>query len=133
MKCISIRQPWAWMILHAGKDVENRTWTHPYRGPLLIHASSTMLKREYEQACWWAANVAKCEVAIPAMNELETGGIIGMVDMTGITFDRSASRWFDGPCGLKFANARALPFVPMRARLSIFEVETNIVNKLKLK
>lgn len=24
MKALSLRQPWAWAILHAGKDVENR-------------------------------------------------------------------------------------------------------------
>lgn len=23
---LSIRQPWAWAILHAGKDIENRDW-----------------------------------------------------------------------------------------------------------
>ena len=26
MKALSIRPPWAWAILHAAKDVENRTW-----------------------------------------------------------------------------------------------------------
>ena len=26
MKALSIRQPWAWAILHAGKDIENRDW-----------------------------------------------------------------------------------------------------------
>ena len=25
MMYLSIRQPWAWMILHHGKDIENRT------------------------------------------------------------------------------------------------------------
>ena len=39
MKCLSILQPWAWAIIHGGKDVENRTWRTAYRGPLLIHAS----------------------------------------------------------------------------------------------
>lgn len=23
---LSVRQPWAWAIIHAGKDIENRTW-----------------------------------------------------------------------------------------------------------
>ena len=42
MKALSIRQPWAWAIIHAGKDVENRPWGTRYRGPLLIHASKTL-------------------------------------------------------------------------------------------
>lgn len=42
MKALSIRNPWAWAICHAGKRVENREWKYPptYRGPLLIHASA---------------------------------------------------------------------------------------------
>jgi hypothetical protein len=39
MKELSIRQPWAWLIIAGHKDVENRSWTTTYRGPLLIHAA----------------------------------------------------------------------------------------------
>lgn len=34
MKALSIRQPWAWLILHAGKDIENRVWQTRFRGEL---------------------------------------------------------------------------------------------------
>jgi len=37
VKCLSIRQPWAWLIIHGGKDVENRTWWTDYPG-LPCHA-----------------------------------------------------------------------------------------------
>ena len=37
MKAISIRQPWAWLIVHGYQDVENRTWSTKHRGPILIH------------------------------------------------------------------------------------------------
>ena len=37
-KCLTIRQPWAGLILIGTKDVENRTWGTDYHGPLLIHA-----------------------------------------------------------------------------------------------
>ena len=37
-RALSIRQPWAWLILNGYKDLENRTWRTDYRGPLLIHA-----------------------------------------------------------------------------------------------
>ena len=26
MKALTIKQPWAWAIIHAGKDIENRDW-----------------------------------------------------------------------------------------------------------
>lgn len=35
---LTLHRPWAELILVAGKDVENRTWSTDYRGPLLIHA-----------------------------------------------------------------------------------------------
>lgn len=40
MKALSIKEPWATLILHFGKDVENRTWRTGYTGPLVICASA---------------------------------------------------------------------------------------------
>lgn len=40
MKAITIRQPFAEMILRGRKRVENRTWRTHYRGPLIIHAQA---------------------------------------------------------------------------------------------
>lgn len=40
MRLLTVRQPWAWAIIHAGKDVENRqrNLAGSYRGPIAIHA-----------------------------------------------------------------------------------------------
>lgn len=49
MKAITIKQPWASLIVHGIKDIENRTWTCPkkYIGQrVLIHASKSKDKRE---------------------------------------------------------------------------------------
>lgn len=48
--CLSIRQPWAWAILHAGKDIENRDWATRFRGPFLVHAGKGCTRDEYEDA-----------------------------------------------------------------------------------
>src|SRR5664280_3664302 len=37
VRILSVQQPWAWAIVEGHKRVENRTWTTPYRGPVLIH------------------------------------------------------------------------------------------------
>jgi hypothetical protein len=34
VRWISIRSPWWWFILHAGKRIENRAWRTAYRGAL---------------------------------------------------------------------------------------------------
>jgi hypothetical protein len=46
-RVISIRQPWAYAILHLGKDVENRPMRTHYRGRIFIQAS---LKVEEDEA-----------------------------------------------------------------------------------
>ena len=38
MKALSIRQPWAWLIVAGYKDVENRTWATDFRGRIYVHA-----------------------------------------------------------------------------------------------
>lgn len=47
MKAISIRQPWAQLILSGKKKIDLRSWSTEYRGPLIVHASKTI----EEEAC----------------------------------------------------------------------------------
>jgi len=37
MLAISIRQPWAWLIVHGYKSIENRSWQSQPRGRIWIH------------------------------------------------------------------------------------------------
>lgn len=41
MRILTVRQPWAWAIVHGQKDVENRVRNiaGDYRGPVAIHAA----------------------------------------------------------------------------------------------
>ena len=54
MLAVSIRQPWAWAVIHAGKDVENRAEGASKRmrrgigQRVLIHASKTMFVEDYD-------------------------------------------------------------------------------------
>lgn len=40
MKALSIKQPWASLIAHGIKDIENRKWKTHFRGRIYIHASA---------------------------------------------------------------------------------------------
>lgn len=40
MKALSIKQPWASLIAHGIKNIENRTWRTNFRGKIYIHASA---------------------------------------------------------------------------------------------
>ncbi len=45
---LSIRQPWAWLIINGYKDIENRSWPTNYRGTFFIHASKTFDNTGYK-------------------------------------------------------------------------------------
>jgi activating signal cointegrator 1 len=47
MKAITLHEPWAWAVLHGWKEVETRSWSTNYRGPLAIHAGK---KRDVDGA-----------------------------------------------------------------------------------
>src|SRR5580693_6930652 len=38
MKALTVRNPWAWAIVHAGKRIENRSRRTHFRGRFYIHA-----------------------------------------------------------------------------------------------
>lgn len=122
MIALSIRQPWAWLILNAGKDIENRDWKTPYRGPCLIHASKSATKQDYQDAI----DFINCRldhpiIEVPPIDQFERGGIVGMVDIVGCT-DTSDSTWFVGDYGFVLRNPKPLPFTPYKGRLGFFNV-----------
>ena len=43
MKAITIKQPWAQLIVDGIKDIENRTWRTNFRGKVLIHTSAKII------------------------------------------------------------------------------------------
>ncbi|EMM1377110.1 ASCH domain-containing protein [Pseudomonas aeruginosa] len=119
MKALSIRQPWAWLVANGHKDIENRDWATSFRGRFLIHAAKSMTRDEYEEASDFAAYNG---VTIPAPHELERGGIVGEASIIGCV-DRCNSLWFFGRYGFELADAKPLPFQPMKGQLGFFEVE----------
>jgi len=122
VKALSIRQPWAWLILHAGKDVENRTWATHFRCRVLIHASKGMTRQEYDEACWFMGELDIDYSAMPLFGELERGGIVGEVEIVDCVTE-SDSPWFAGPHGFVLRNAKSLPFQPCKGALGFFNAE----------
>lgn len=43
MKALSIKQPWASLIVEGIKDIENRNWRTNYRGRIYVHASKVQV------------------------------------------------------------------------------------------
>lgn len=126
MKALSIRQPWAWLIVNGYKDIENRSWNTKYRGQVLIHAASGLTKHEYNAALEFCRTVhPNLPVNIPRYESIERGGIVGVATITG-TCESSSSPWFFGPVGFQLKDARPVPFYPLRGRLSFFDTNLSM-------
>lgn len=85
MKAISIKQPWASLIAHGIKDIENRTWPCPkkYIGQrVLIHASGSHGKKFKVNLTDEQIKVAFATIAEGCMlGNLPFGSIIGSVQI----------------------------------------------------
>lgn len=139
MKALSIRQPWAWLIIRPDitspaerdrafiegqmKPVENRTWPTNIRGRVLVHAAKGMTRSEYTDAVEFLREISG--PTLPAFEELERGGIVGSVEIIDCV-SRSASRYFFGPYGFVLRDAQPLPFLPLRGALGFFDVHDSI-------
>ncbi len=124
MLTLSIRQPWAWMIIHGGKNVENRDWPTNIRGRVLIHAAKTMSKDEWIDAWIFSrgTNAYHCSMKNKLTYEnIQRGGIIGSVEIYGCVTD-SPSCWFTGRYGFLLRDPKPLPFTPWRGQLGFFDV-----------
>jgi hypothetical protein len=112
LKALTLRQPFAWSVFNAGKDVENRTWPCKVRGTIAIHAAYNQPDGVYALSSAFIRSVLKklgkkC-LRIPPLAKLERGAIVGLVDIVDCV-DGSPSAWFEGPIGFVLANARLLP------------------------
>lgn len=119
---LSIRQPWAWLITHAGKDIENRDWRTTFRGPVLIHASRGMTRDEFDAAAIFCSGLDH-EIPFPLFDQLkksECGGIVGQAEIVDCV-TQSGSPWFCGHYGFVLKNAKPLPFQPCKGALGFFK------------
>ncbi|MDY6960283.1 MAG: ASCH domain-containing protein [Pseudomonadota bacterium] len=124
MMALSVRQPWAWAIIYARKDIENRNWPTRFRGRFLVHASKGMTRDEYEDCLDTMCAISRAApfpkgLTLPTFDELERGGIVGSVDLVDCVSDHS-SPWFFGTYGFVLRNPEPLPFRPVRGALGFF-------------
>jgi hypothetical protein len=135
IKCLSVKQPWASLIVHGIKTIENRRWPCKHRGPLLIHAGKTQDENAYNDQMRIACDNNRTE-RIEILSQRLLGGFVGVCVMTdcvsqGKEYD-GIDNWFAGPYGFVLDNAR--PFkdiIRWRGQLSMFNVRLRDVPGLE--
>ena len=119
MKALSIRQPFAWLISHGFKDVENRSVNTKLRGAFLVHASKT--KYPLAEMDRIRQDILRhFHITLPL--DFDRGGIVGSAEIHGVTRNAD-SAWFSGPVGYQLRHARPLKFFPCNGRLGFFDVD----------
>lgn len=118
MYALSIQQPWAWAILHAGKDVENRTWWPKrlfWNRDILIHAGKKVDREGWDDV------EDICGVRPP--DDLATGALLGIVRFSEpALFRKVDSKWAGGPICFQLSNPRSFDEpIQCRGRLGFWE------------
>jgi len=120
MKALSIKQPWAWLIVNGHKDIENRTWPTDFRGRIYVHAGQ---RWDYQGQLWLSHHHPMVRDFELRKDTVPCGGLVGEVDIIGCV-SGGLSPWFEGPYGFVLANPVAYETpIPCKGKLGFFEPE----------
>jgi hypothetical protein len=122
-KCLSLRQPYAELVVSGRKTIELRKWNTTFRGEFLIHASKAINK----EAC------KSCNIDIPS---LITGAIVGSAVLYDVKLYQSKEEFIadqskhfavatysDRKYGFLLADAKRFDKpIPMKGKLGFFNV-----------
>jgi ASCH domain len=115
-RALTVRQPWAWLIVNGYKDVENRSWATRQRGDILIHAG--MSKTDLNES---VLKALRSRFSIHFPNTFLHGGVIGVVEILDCKKGTS-SRWHQcGLIGWVLAEPRRLPYRKCKGALSLYK------------
>lgn len=124
MKALSIKQPWAWLIVNGYKDIENRSYPLGSKEPtqrIYIHASKNL-----DESGWdFIKNILTTEHWAKFCNQhargFRVGAIVGEVTFTGRIVNGHSSPWFVGPYGLVLNDPIAYEIpIPCKGQLGFF-------------
>ena len=124
MKTLSICQPWASLIVHGIKDVENRTWKTNYRGSVLIHAGKSRCRTSIFETLNREQYIRfRDKIGFSGLDFLEPkGAIIGSIQIVDCVRNHP-SVWAEKDCW-NWVLANPMLFeepIPCRGRLSFWE------------
>lgn len=129
MKAITLKPHWAWAILHAKKDVENRIWRTSFRGRILIHSAKSVTDKEFGDAAAFIFD--RFNIQVPEPDTLPRGAIVGAVNIVDCV-EGSTSEWFTGPYGFVLREPKALARpVRCRGNQGIFVVPNDVAASVR--
>lgn len=130
MPALSVRAPWWWAILHAGKDIENRDWSTRFRGRTLLHAGKWWKQEDVELDWMDVEDMASESVILdPVWYAMRAAGgcIVGSVEIVDCV-TASSSPWFVGKYGFALRNPIAFERpIPCKGALGFFRPDMSVL------
>lgn len=91
MKALTVKQPWASLIVEGIKDIENRTWKTNYRGRIYVHAAKQSVRRKNGwEPIFTSAQIHSVENPLGMYFSYDTSAIIGEVDIIDCVLNHSS-------------------------------------------
>ena len=123
MKCLSVSQPFADLIISGKKTIELRKWNTNFRGEFLIHAPLKIRKEDSNR--------------LKMNKKFVTGAIVGKAELYDVKkynsikelkedqrFHFASKDHFDSKHGFLLKNAKALRIpIPYKGQLGFFDVD----------
>ena len=119
MKALSLKQPYAELVVSGRKTIELRKWNTKFRGEFLIHASQSQDKKAMQRF---------------GFTDLPKGCIVGKVILTNVKryatseeFDKdqdkhlASEEW--GTYGFILKNAKKLTPIPCKGKLNFWNID----------
>ncbi|MEM4252095.1 MAG: ASCH domain-containing protein [Candidatus Nitrosotenuis sp.] len=122
-KCLSVSQPFAYLIISGKKKIELRSWNTNFRGDILIHAPLKIRKSDCRR--------------LHVEGNLVTGAIVGKATLHDVKKYGTKREWIDDVryhlassvfsskrYGFLLKNAKAFSIpIPCKGRLGLFDVQ----------
>ena len=130
MKCLSVSQPFANLIISGQKSIELRNWNTKFRGEFLIHSPMKIRREDCKR--------------LKIDTNLQTGVIIGKATIYDVKkysslkeviqdkkFHLASTKICNKKYGFMLKNPKAFKIpIPMKGKLGFFDIE---IQKLKIK
>lgn len=141
MMALTVKQPWAWAIVHNTKRVENRTWKPPFHiigKRIAIHASAKLDRLEMNALR--GLGIVEPPVGLPLGCFIGTAIVVGysVVDGNRLVEQSKGAQgynprndpWFCGPIGWLLADRQPCPLIPAKGKLNLWQVPPEIERQI---
>lgn len=129
-RALTLKQPWAWLIIHGCKNIENRPWNTRFRGRFYVHTSKEHHKVDYDRALQ-LCNEMGVELPPYGSSVYQCGGIIGAATIVTVLPREDVLAWkFQGQYGFVLGYRQPTNFIPCKGALNFWRVPEHIESQI---